>query len=330
MLPTLPCAVIFLDDIDRLIGTGGITDGMLRRLVAAGNAIVGTIRAAQYDRYQPTDQIRPPEWDVLSVFERVFVIRALSRTEADRLTAAVGDSDVRERIIRAGLGEYVGAAEHIEEALRLGPSVSATGYAIVLGAADWQRAGMSTPVPASLLPTLAAPHLPVRNLVDLDDMDNYEAALRWATRDINPTAALLQRDRPDSFTIYDYALDVLSRRADPIPEGTWLVLIQNASSSDLISIGYTAHVGFHQSHVAEQAWRKANDSGDPNAVPLAAVNLGILLRERGDVEGARVALRRAVNSGHADAAPMAALNLGTLLLRELRDVEGARAAYEHG
>ena len=321
-------SVIFLDDIDRLIGPGGVTDGTLRRLVTAGNALVGTIRATQYDSYQPTDQLRPPEWDVLCVFERVFVTRALSKTEADRLTAAVSDSDVRERIIRTGLGEYVGAAEHIEEALRLGPSVSPAGQALVRGAADWRRAGMSTPVPASLLPALAAPYLTVRDHVDLADKEEYEAALRWATRDINPTAALLQREGQDSFTIYDYALDLLSRRADPIPEATWPILIQNASSPNLVSIGYAAHVSFHQPYIAEQAWRKANNSGDPKAVPLAALNLGISLRERGDVEGARAALQRAADSGHADAAPMAALNLGTLLLREQRDVEAARAAYQ--
>lgn len=166
-------SVIFLDDINRLIGTGGISDGTLRRLAAAGNAIVGTIRAAEYDRYQPTDQLRPAEWDVLSVFERVFVSRELSEDEEDRLTEAVTDRDVRERISRAGLGEYVGAAVHIEEALRLGPSVNPVGYATVQGAADWQRAGMSTPVPASVLPALAAPHLAARHRAALADQPTY-------------------------------------------------------------------------------------------------------------------------------------------------------------
>lgn len=37
-------SVIWLDDIDRLISAGGITDGALRRLAAAGNIVVGTIR----------------------------------------------------------------------------------------------------------------------------------------------------------------------------------------------------------------------------------------------------------------------------------------------
>ena len=66
---TLQDTVIWLDDIDRLIGAGGITDGALRRLAAAGNVIVGTVRARAYDQLRPSDQLRLPEWDVLCVFE---------------------------------------------------------------------------------------------------------------------------------------------------------------------------------------------------------------------------------------------------------------------
>ena len=185
-------SVIFLDDIDRLIGSGGITDGSLRRLAAAGNVIVGTIRTAEYDRFQPTKELRPPEWDTLSVFERVFVSRKLSKPEELRLTDAVRDRQVYEQIVQTGLGEYVGSAQRIEETLRLGPSVSPVGYALVLGAADWRRAGLSTPVPASLLPVLASPHLAVRDRADLADQEVYQEAVRWATREINPTAALLE------------------------------------------------------------------------------------------------------------------------------------------
>src|SRR5262245_17106250 len=64
---TLRGTVIFLDDLNRLIGAGGITDGALQRLAAAKNLIIGTIRATEYDRYQPTDQVRLPEWDVMHV-----------------------------------------------------------------------------------------------------------------------------------------------------------------------------------------------------------------------------------------------------------------------
>jgi len=92
--------VIFMDDINRLIGVGGITDGALHRLVAAGNIVVGTIRMNEYDRLQPTDQFRSPEWDVLSAFERVFIIRELSKREQQSLALAVENRSVREQIQR--------------------------------------------------------------------------------------------------------------------------------------------------------------------------------------------------------------------------------------
>ena len=321
-------SVIFLDDIHRLIRAGGITDGALRRLVAAGNIIIGTIRAGEYDRFKPTDQLRPPEWDVLSVFERVFISRELSDAEQQRLAEAVDDPGVRERVQRVGLGEYVGAAEQIEEALRLGPSVNPAGFALVLGAADWQRAGMGGPVPAPVLPDLAAPHLPARHRADLSSDAMYQAALDWATRDINPTVALLQPAEPDTFTVYDYALDLLSDSGTrPIPDATWPILIRYATPTDLVDIGYGARVIFGQSEVAREAWSKAADSGDADAAPRAAVNLGILLDEQGDVAGAKAAYQQAIDSGHADAAPQAAVNLG-MLLRRQGDVEGAEAAYQ--
>ena len=145
-------SVIWLDDVDRLIGAGGVTDGALRRLAAAGNIIVGTIRASAYDRFRPSDQLRLPEWDVLSVFEHVFISRDLTRKEQERLARAVDDPDIRDRIRAVGLGEYVGAAGQVAEALKLGAAgTDPLGYALILAAADWRRCGMTRPIPASML-----------------------------------------------------------------------------------------------------------------------------------------------------------------------------------
>ena len=57
------------------------------------------------------------------------------------------------------------------------------------------------------------------------------------------------------------------------------------------------------------------------------VNLGVLLAEQGDVEGARAAYQRAIDSGHPEQAPAAMVSLG-VLLNEQGDVEGARAAFQ--
>ena len=110
-----------------------------------------------------------------------------------------------------GLGEYVGAAGQVAEALKLGAAgADSLGYALVLAAADWRRCGMTRPVPASVLAPLAEPHLDQRGQARLADQDAFNAGLAWATRDINPNVSLLQPAGTDSYSVYDYALDLIS------------------------------------------------------------------------------------------------------------------------
>src|ERR1019366_8989887 len=93
----------------------------------------------------------------------------------------------------------------------------------------------------------------------------------------------------------------------------WSIMIQNAAPPDLLSIGFTAEASYQRSEVAEQAWRKAADSGHPDSAAEAAVGLGNLLREQGDTEGARAAYQQAIDSGQEVYASVAAVNLGNLL-----------------
>ena len=78
---------------------------------------------------------------------------------------------------------------------------------------------------------------------------------------------------------------------------------------------------------AKAAYQQAIDSGHADQAPKAAVNLGVLLKEQGDADGAKAAYQQAIDSGHPDQAPMAAFNLG-VLLKEQGDADGAKAAYQ--
>jgi tetratricopeptide (TPR) repeat protein len=325
---TLRRSVIWLDDIDRLIGAGGITDGALQRLAAAENVIIGTIRAGAYERFRPSDQLRPPEWDVLSVFERVFISRDLTGNEQEQLARAVTDPQIQDRIRTVGLGEYVGAAGQVAEALKLGAAgADSVGYALVLAAADWQRCGMTRAVPAAMLSPLAEPHLDQRRRAKLSDQDIFSGGLAWATRDINPNVSLLQPAGPDSYIVYDYALDLISRQDTPVPAASWAVVMTNADAAELLNIGYIAKVTYHRTETAIRAFREAASSGHADVAPLAAFTLGLLLAEQGDAKGAKAAYQRAIDSGHAGAAPMAAVDLG-VLLADQGDAEAAKAAYQ--
>ena len=321
-------SVIWLDDIDRLIGVGGITDGTLRRLAAAGNVIMGTIRAGAYERFRPSDQLRPPEWDVLTSFEHIFISRDLTKKEQERLASVVDDPEIQDRIRDVGLGEYVGAAGQVAEALHLGAAgADIVGYALVLAAADWRRCGMTRPVPAAMLSPLAEPHLDQRRRARLHDQDSFTSGLAWATRDINHNVSLLQPSGTDSYVLYDYALDLISQQGIPVPADSWAVVMTDAEASELVAIGYAAEVTYHRTETAIQALRAAASSAQYDVAPTAACNLGILLAEQGDVAGARAAYQQAIDSGHEDWAPIAAEKLGGLL-KQQGDVVGARAAYQ--
>ena len=321
-------SVIWLDDIDRLIVAGGITDGTLRRLAAAGNIIVATIRAREYDQLRPSDQLQRPEWDVLSVFRRVIISRYLTEREQEQLAGAIDDPDVRERIRAVGLGEYVGAAGQIAEELRLGAAGAGDlGYALVLAAADWRRCGMIRPVPASVLTSLAEPHLDLSGRTRLADQEDFGAGLTWATRDINPSVSLLRPAGPGSYIIYDYALDLISEQGTPIPVGNWDVIMTNADASELITLAFTAEAAHHRTQTAIQAFRTAASSGHADEAPRAMLFLGMLLELHEDVDGAKAAYQQAIKSGHPDAAPEATVQLGELLERQ-GDPDGAKAAYQ--
>jgi Tfp pilus assembly protein PilF len=78
---------------------------------------------------------------------------------------------------------------------------------------------------------------------------------------------------------------------------------------------------------ARAAYQQAIDSGSPLAAPSAARNLGSLLSKLGDSGGARAAYQQAIDSRHPDESPWAALNLGDLHGAG-GDVDAARSAYQ--
>ena len=325
---TLQETVIWLDDLDRLIGADGITDGALRRLAAAGNVIVATIRSRAYDQFQPSDQLKLPQWDVLSVFEHVFISRNLTEREQQRLGDAVPDQAIRDRIRVVGLGEYVGAARQVAEVLQLGAAgTEPLGYALILAAADWRRCGMTRPIPLSVLAQLTKPHLDERGQALLADQDAFKTGLAWSTRTINPNVSILQPAGADTYILYDYALDLISAQETPVPDSNWAEIITNVNAVELVTLGWTAENTYHLHEIAAEAYRKAMRSGHAAAVPRAALGLGVLLYQQGDVQGAQDAYQKVIDFGDNDKAPVAALVLGALLA-EQGNVQGAQDAYQ--
>ena len=105
------------------------------------------------------------------------------------------------------------------------------------------------------------------------------------------------------------------------------MIIANAEPTELVTIGYAAAYTYNRARLATQAWRKAASCKDADIAALAAVVLGRLLRDEGDVPGAKEAFQQAIDSEHANAAPLASLDLGRLL-RDEGDVPGAKEAFQ--
>jgi len=78
---------------------------------------------------------------------------------------------------------------------------------------------------------------------------------------------------------------------------------------------------------AEAAWRQAAEEGDSEEAPRAALSLGLLREEQGDLEGAKTAYQQAIDRGHTKVAPHAALSLGGVREKQ-GDLEGAKTAYQ--
>lgn len=313
---TLQGNVIWLDDLERFLAGGGLTPGLVHRLCES-NWLVATLRAHEWDRFQPTDQLRSPEWDVLRLFELVSLDRDRDRPADEDLRRAVPDEDIRERIVRIGIGEYVGAAQHIREHLQVGDNVNPLGYALVVGAADWSIVGITRPVPARLLRRLAASHLTGRRRAELDNEEKYCAALDWATREINPTVSLMEPDN-ETYRVYDFALDLLAATDSPVPAATWQLAVDEAADHELTSVGYQAMLRHNLPDVAERAWQKAAEAGHTSAM----FNLGVLLQKRSELTEAERWWRRAANAGNDSA-----MNALGILLEERGEATEAEHWY---
>ncbi|WP_410597187.1 tetratricopeptide repeat protein [Amycolatopsis sp. lyj-23] len=295
--------VIWLDDLERFLTTGGVTAGLIHRL-RESNWLVATLRAHEWDRFQPTDHLRPPEWDALRLFELVLLDRDRDQPAESDLRRAVPDEYVRERIARIGIGEYVGAAQHVRDQLTVGEFANPLGFALVAGAADWSRMGLNRFVPAELLPQLAAARLASRRRAELSDEKKFHTALEWATRNINPAVSFLELVN-GTYQVHDLALEQLAATHRAIPIATWELAVDEAAEGELMSVGYQAMVLHDQHDIAERAWEKAAKMGYTGAIN----NLGLLSRKRGELTKAEHCYRQAATIGDTEGMN----NLGALL-----------------
>lgn len=126
------------------------------RLTSAGNIVLATMRSFEYEKFLPQGEIKHDRWDVLQKFEKVWL--AEDESERARFAAAIGDTRVRQGIVRYGLGQYIGGADVALGRFQAGEATHKLGVAMLRAACDWQRIGRGD-IPADLLGRLARGYL---------------------------------------------------------------------------------------------------------------------------------------------------------------------------
>ncbi|MFD0773103.1 hypothetical protein ACFQZ2_04100, partial [Streptomonospora algeriensis] len=141
------------------------------------------------------------------------------------------------------------------------------GFALVAAAVDLARSGLTAPQPRERIEKASEHYLPDPP----PPPEDADAAWQWATRVRSGGAGLLVPAGHERWRAFDYLTS-----DEPVPEATWRAALAWAGGQDRFTIGVTAHPA-DRYDVAEQASRRAAETGDSDAM----TSLGVLLADAG-------------------------------------------------
>jgi hypothetical protein len=259
-------AVLWLDDLERYLGPGGLTRANIVELLDTAQIVVlATMRAHERDdlsaRHDPNRergdlQVARASRDVLSLASEIRLERRWSPKEL----ASAGNMSSDPRIAHAlasaekyGLAELMAAGPQLLGELRDAWSVSSRDYpsgrafgdprgaALVAAAVDVRLAGYHKPVPLTVLRDLHEVYLAANGGAALR-AGSWENALAWATQPLYATSSLLEPAENESYLAFDYLVDSAARNpaTPPIPNETWTTLIENVELDDAVEVAWQA------------------------------------------------------------------------------------------
>ena len=291
--------VIWLNDLERYLGPGGLTVHVISRLfdnTGQHRVIIATLRTTEYDRFQeviPDPTIAPrflrDVHELLDLADTFLLNRRWSAAEIRRAYSFTADSRISSALSHAdtyGVGEYLAAGPRIQTAWRAAwaprtgenPVSHPRAAALIAAAVDAYRAGYTRPIPADLLELLHQHYLHLHGgaLLRPESMGD---AIDWATAPFHATSSpLMPHDEGETtaFSAFDYLIDAADTAADsaPIPETTWRNLIAHAAPEHLVDIGLAANRR-HQHNFAALAFDRAVDRTDDKVRDWHAYSLGL-------------------------------------------------------
>lgn len=349
-------AIVWLDDLERyLADLKNMKTRWIDDLRDAGNVIIATMRASQYELFQPSASMPKTQWETLNKFEKIHLLNR--HQENVECATHTDDSRLRQGIIKYGLGTYVGGGYIALERLKLGISNNPLGVAMVLAAIDWQRVGAGEKIPHQSMLSI------MKNYIDDSNTDQSEESIENAIRWAEDKSALggvvgLITNEDECWRPFDYLVDHVTVSGAVIPDATWRFVAQSDISPSLLNnAGLAAHF-YGRPAFRDSLFQRAAEAGDAEGMANWAASLdrqdrheealefyrraadagsthgmtgvGIqLMRSGQDDEEAERYLRRAAQLGNPDG--MA--NFGNFLFtrgNELDGTEWYRKAAEAG
>ncbi|MFI1920410.1 tetratricopeptide repeat protein [Nocardia sp. NPDC020380] len=344
--------VLFLDDLEKFLGDGGLTYSMIGQLLNdAGRErfVVATIRLVELANYEETDPgVRTVSGEALATIAaatRIPLARMFSDTEESRArTRAHTDvrlADAVEHVASFGIAEYLAAGPELMQkwqGSREGGD-HVRGASLVSAAVECRRAGMIQPLARTFLVELSKSMLPTRGGIRVAG-ESLDCAWTWATVAQATTALLRPADDSEDapVIVFDYVVDEVTRAAEkPVSDTVLRACLDTADSAEAMRIGATARL--HASYlIALEAFDKAREAyaaemGTDSEAALAAWgHHAATLRAMGrfaeaETEHAAVLAARLRTLGPDNSATLASRNNLALLLHELGRLGEAEAEH---
>jgi tetratricopeptide repeat protein len=347
-------SVLWLDDLERFMGTGGLTSAQVGRVIGGtgGHRVVmATLRAAEQARITGEasagdDAALRDVCQVLDLAVAIRLPRMFSGPERDRARARGWDPRVAEAVAHSaayGIAEYLSAGPELlrdwEDARHSSAGPNARGAALVAAAIDIRRAGHTSPVPRALLDAVHEHYLtdPEHARIPREPLPE---AWAWATRLRRATTALLHCTPGDRIEVFDYLVDAVQRRT---PAGSYVpgpvvhAAIDTGDPADSGSLGNAAYAQGRYA-LAEYAYRhdwqaKSTKPGGGAEHPdtlASRRNLALALRGLGRLEEAEAENRavleiatRVLGAEHPDT--LTSRTIFALVLGDLGRLEEAEA-----
>jgi len=295
-------AVLWLDDMERFLGPGGLTPAMLASLTAptCDVTLLATMRTPEYNRFAArtegtVDDPNRPDWrvsrEILRSAHVISMDRLWSPSELAIAESFADDPRIARALERAdtfGVAETLTAGPELVRDWRTAwaPGAHPRAAALVAAAVDCRRAGLDDPIPRELLERLHMHYLQARGGHTLRP-ESVEDAWAWALQPVHGASSLLVPTGPDNekpnYLAFDYLIDL--PHDEPVPPETWDLLISQMDRPQALRIASEAfwrvRTIFHRAVDEDvpssvEFWRRPGDySGGLNFLIMAGGTDGL-------------------------------------------------------